>query len=127
MDFPIADVLEYIDWNPFFQVKFHTPYERHLVGTDGIWWITDSILWPSSRLYAAVQVWQLRGRYPNRNYPKIFNDQNVGEEAKKLFADAQKMLKVASTGRIDCSYSIYFILPTCCKTGTVFPRTDMMG
>lgn len=23
------------------------------------------------------QVWQLRGRYPNRGYPKIFNDQTV--------------------------------------------------
>lgn len=40
------------------------------------------------------QVWQLRGRYPNRNYPKIFNDQAVGAEAKKLFDDAQQMLKV---------------------------------
>ena len=24
-------------------------------------------------------VWQLRGKYPNRGYPKIFNDANVGE------------------------------------------------
>lgn len=23
-------------------------------------------------------VWQLRGRYPNRGYPKIFNDATVG-------------------------------------------------
>ena len=23
-------------------------------------------------------VWQLRGKYPNRGYPKIFNDQAVG-------------------------------------------------
>merc|ERR1719160_390807 len=38
------------------------------------------------------QVWQLRGKYPNRGYPKIFNDETVGEEAKKLFDDAQKML-----------------------------------
>jgi 5-methyltetrahydrofolate--homocysteine methyltransferase len=34
----------------------------------------------------------LRGRYPNRGYPKIFNDKTVGVEAKKLFVDAQKML-----------------------------------
>ena len=39
------------------------------------------------------QVWQLRGRYPNRGYPKIFNDDKVGAEAKRLFDDAQKMLK----------------------------------
>ena len=24
-------------------------------------------------------VWQLRGKYPNRGYPKIFNDQEVGK------------------------------------------------
>ena len=23
-------------------------------------------------------VWQLRGKYPNRGYPKIFNDEDVG-------------------------------------------------
>jgi 5-methyltetrahydrofolate--homocysteine methyltransferase len=56
-DFPLEDVLPYIDWNPFFQV------------------------------------WQLRGRYPNRGYPKIFNDETVGAEAKKLFDEAQEMLK----------------------------------
>merc|ERR1711988_453213 len=39
------------------------------------------------------QTWELRGKYPNRGYPKIFNDETVGEEAKKLFADAQDMLK----------------------------------
>ena len=40
----------------------------------------------------AEQVWQLRGRYPNRGYPKIFNDANVGAEAKKLFDEATEML-----------------------------------
>merc|ERR1712087_358113 len=39
------------------------------------------------------QTWELRGRYPNRGYPKIFNDKTVGGEAKKLFDDAQTMLK----------------------------------
>ncbi|XP_064623652.1 methionine synthase-like [Lineus longissimus] len=38
-------------------------------------------------------VWQLRGKYPNRGYPKIFNDKSVGEEAKKLFDEAQEMLE----------------------------------
>mmetsp|Transcript_5348 Transcript_5348/g.6454 ORF Transcript_5348/g.6454 Transcript_5348/m.6454 type:complete len:487 (+) Transcript_5348:172-1632(+) len=54
---PLEDVLDYIDWNPFFQT------------------------------------WELRGKYPNRGYPKIFNDERVGVEAKKLFDDAQDMLK----------------------------------
>lgn len=38
------------------------------------------------------QVWQLRGRYPNRGYPKIFQDENVGKEAQKLYDEAQMMI-----------------------------------
>jgi 5-methyltetrahydrofolate--homocysteine methyltransferase len=38
------------------------------------------------------QVFQLRARYPNRGFPKIFDDEAVGEEAKRLYADAQTML-----------------------------------
>ncbi|KAJ1366771.1 putative methionine synthase [Parelaphostrongylus tenuis] len=37
-------------------------------------------------------VWQLRGKYPNRAYPKIFNDDEVGEEAKRVYNDAQNWL-----------------------------------
>ncbi|XP_062383088.1 methionine synthase [Sardina pilchardus] len=37
-------------------------------------------------------IWQLRGKYPNRGYPKIFKDKTVGEEARKVFDDAQKLL-----------------------------------
>ncbi|KAL4434809.1 hypothetical protein ABPG77_005336 [Micractinium sp. CCAP 211/92] len=62
-DYPIEELLPYIDWNPFFQV------------------------------------WQLRGRYPNRGYPKIFNDETVGEEAKKLFDEAQAMLQDIIAGK----------------------------
>ncbi|KAJ9465371.1 Methionine synthase [Diplonema papillatum] len=39
------------------------------------------------------QVWQIRGKYPNRGYPKVFNCPEVGVEAKKLFNDAQAMIK----------------------------------
>ena len=56
-NFPLEQLIPYIDWNPFFQV------------------------------------WQLRGKYPNRGYPKIFNDEAVGEEAKKLHADAIKLVE----------------------------------
>jgi len=44
-------------------------------------------------------VWQLRGKYPNRGYPKIFEDETVGAEAKKVFDEAQKMLKSIVDGR----------------------------
>lgn len=52
IDYPLENLVDYIDWSPF----FHT--------------------------------WELRG-----TYPKILNDEVVGIEAKKLFDDAQKMLK----------------------------------
>lgn len=51
-DFPIKDLIPYIDWTPFFMT------------------------------------WRLRGAYP-----KIFDDKEVGIEAKKLFDDAQNLLK----------------------------------
>jgi len=38
-------------------------------------------------------VWQLRGKYPNRGYPKIFKDETVGAEAERVFNDAQTLLK----------------------------------
>lgn len=44
-------------------------------------------------------VWQLRGKYPNRGYPRIFEDAEVGAEAKRVFDDAQKMLKSICDGR----------------------------
>jgi len=51
-DYSLAELVDYIDWTPFFQS------------------------------------WELAGRYP-----KILDDEKVGAEAKKLFADAQAMLK----------------------------------
>jgi len=53
---------------------------------------------PLQKLVGAIdwnpffQVWRLRGKYPNRNYPKLFNDPTVGVEAKKLFGEAQALL-----------------------------------
>jgi len=47
------------------------------------------------------QVWQLRGKYPNRHYPNIFQDANVGKEAKKCFDDAQAMIQeIIKTGAL---------------------------
>lgn len=51
VDFPLDELVNYIDWSPF----FHT--------------------------------WELRG-----TYPKILNDEFAGQEATKLFKDAQAML-----------------------------------
>ena len=51
-DYPLQELVEYIDWTPF----FHS--------------------------------WELKG-----SYPKIFDDAEKGEEATKLFADAEAMLQ----------------------------------
>ena len=51
-DYPLDELVPYIDWTPFFQA------------------------------------WELKG-----SYPAIFEDSKVGDAAKKLFADAQALLK----------------------------------
>jgi 5-methyltetrahydrofolate--homocysteine methyltransferase len=51
-DYPLEELVSYIDWTPFFQT------------------------------------WELRG-----SYPRILEDKVVGDEAKKLFADAKALLK----------------------------------
>lgn len=43
--------------------------------------------------------WELRGKYPNRGYPRIFEDADVGGEARKLFDDAQAMLRQIIDGK----------------------------
>uniref|UniRef100_A0A5S6Q3Q8 Methionine synthase n=1 Tax=Trichuris muris TaxID=70415 RepID=A0A5S6Q3Q8_TRIMR len=42
---------------------------------------------------AFFDIWQLRGKYPNRAFPKLFNDPDVGPEAKVVYADAMNLLK----------------------------------
>ncbi|CAE1278796.1 metH [Acanthosepion pharaonis] len=49
---------------------------------------------------AFFDVWQLKGKYPNGSYPKIFKDKTVGSEAEKVFADAQKMLNKIISGKL---------------------------
>lgn len=157
-DYPIEDVLAYIDWNPFFQVRaagrrgvcacawaclwgeraaelqifaggrvqqqqtlrplrasagagvpspparLHCPLAslasacKHLLlqaanGTASNMHSTLPPAWtdllPATARVGGTQVWQLRGRYPNRGFPRIFNDPTVGPEAKKLYEEAQ--------------------------------------
>lgn len=65
-----------------------------------LYWLLPALQVSDRRIsfvtFAMLQVWQLRGRYPNRGYPKIFNDETVGGEAKKLFDEANEMLQVRS-------------------------------
>nr|XP_002733368.2 PREDICTED: methionine synthase-like [Saccoglossus kowalevskii] len=58
-------------------------------------------------------VWQLRGKYPNRGYPKIFNDKQVGEEAKRLFNDAQDMLNKIIDNKLIKASGVCGFWPAC--------------
>lgn len=54
-------------------------------------------------------VWQLRGKYPNRGYPKIFDDATVGEEARRVFGDAQQLLEeVQQKGSLQAAGAVAF-------------------
>eukprot|EP01013_Petalomonas_cantuscygni_P031057 TRINITY_DN57195_c0_g1_i1.p1 TRINITY_DN57195_c0_g1~~TRINITY_DN57195_c0_g1_i1.p1 ORF type:complete len:1302 (+),score=410.56 TRINITY_DN57195_c0_g1_i1:81-3908(+) len=55
-------------------------------------------------------VWQVRGKYPNRGYPKVFNDPTVGEQAKTLFREANTLLDrviAAKSLRAEGCYAFY--------------------
>jgi 5-methyltetrahydrofolate--homocysteine methyltransferase len=49
-------------------------------------------------------VWQLRGKYPHKGYPKIFNDPTVGQQAKQTYDDAQEMLNDIINDKIQLSF-----------------------
>src|SRR5690606_17397176 len=66
----IADLVDYIDWTPFFRT------------------------------------WDLHGRYPY-----IFKDEVVGEQAKTLFDDAQKMLSQIISENWLVAKGVYGIFP----------------
>lgn len=57
--------------------------------------------------------WQLRGKYPNRGFPRIFNDATVGSEAKKLFDDAQSMLDEICQQRLLRANGVYAFYRAC--------------
>jgi len=79
----------HVDWN----MPENIPHTPNLIGDKVIDNVSIEELVPYIDWNPFFQTWQLRGRYPNRGYPKIFNDQTVGEEAKKLHNDAMKMLE----------------------------------
>merc|ERR1712187_334874 len=55
--------------------------------------------------------WELRGRYPNRGYPKIFNDKKIGATAKKVFDEAQTLLKTIIQDKLLQVKAVHGIFP----------------
>lgn len=56
-------------------------------------------------------MWQLRGRYPNRGFPKIFNDEQVGAEAKRLHGEAMQMLTMIQEKKRVTLKAIFGLFP----------------
>ncbi|HEV7224811.1 MAG TPA: methionine synthase [Pirellulales bacterium] len=69
-DFPLAELVEYIDWSPFFMA------------------------------------WELRGKFP-----RIFDDETVGEEARKLYDDARRLLDEIVEKRLLRAKAVYGFWP----------------
>uniref|UniRef100_A0A0N5C7E0 Methionine synthase n=1 Tax=Strongyloides papillosus TaxID=174720 RepID=A0A0N5C7E0_STREA len=74
------------DWNT------HTSYVPTFLGTKAFNDVPLEVIVPYIDWKPFFDVWQLRGKYPNRGYPNIFNDADVGGEAKKVFDEANVML-----------------------------------
>lgn len=56
-------------------------------------------------------MWQLRGRYPNRGFPKIFNDDSVGDEARRLHGEALEMLSMLKSKKRVTLKAIFGLYP----------------
>ncbi|HXG09992.1 MAG TPA: methionine synthase [Gemmataceae bacterium] len=69
-DFPLAEIVPYIDWSPFFLA------------------------------------WELSGKYP-----AILDDPKVGEEARKLFADAGRLLERIVKEKLLTAHAVYGFFP----------------
>jgi 5-methyltetrahydrofolate--homocysteine methyltransferase len=69
-DYPLDELVPYIDWTPFFQA------------------------------------WELKG-----SYPAIFQDSAVGEAARKVFADAQVLLKRFVAERLVRARAVFGLFP----------------
>ncbi len=69
-DFPLGEIVPYIDWSPFFMA------------------------------------WELSGKYP-----QILSDKTVGAEAKRLFGDAERLLKRIVAERLIHANAVYGFYP----------------
>ncbi|HEY7329203.1 MAG TPA: methionine synthase [Gemmataceae bacterium] len=69
-DFPLTEIVPYIDWSPFFMA------------------------------------WEMSGKYPH-----ILSDAKVGSEARKLFEDANHLLKRIIADMALCAHAVYGFWP----------------
>lgn len=60
---------------------------RHVINDYPVSALVGKINWKM-----LFHVYGIHGKYPNSTYPRIFRDEHVGAEARKLFSEAQEML-----------------------------------
>ncbi|CAI2332756.1 unnamed protein product [Caenorhabditis sp. 36 PRJEB53466] len=94
-----------IDWNKFSPVKPSFLGRREFQDFD----LNELVPYIDWKPF--FDVWQLRGKYPNRSYPKIFNDADVGAEAKKVFDDAKVWLRKLIDEKILVANAVISFLP----------------
>jgi len=82
-DFPLAELVPYIDWSPFFSV------------------------------------WELRGKYP-----RIFEDPQVGSDARRLFDDAQQLLAELIEQRAIRAAGVYGFWPAASQGDDILVFAD---
>ncbi|KAJ1934261.1 hypothetical protein FBU59_005756, partial [Linderina macrospora] len=109
-----------IDWN----TPENQPPKPNLVGTKVYDDYDLNQVLPYIDWNPFFQVWQLRGKYPNRGYPKLFNDATVGEEARRLFDEAQVMLKDLLDNRRIRASAIISILPANARGDDIVVYSD---
>ncbi len=92
--------------------KLKIDWEKEIIPTPNFVGVKTFLNYPMEEIREYISwvfyfvVWQLRGKYPD-----IFNDPKVGEEARKLFADANQMLDRIINEKALTANGIAAILP----------------
>jgi len=82
-DYPLGELVPYIDWSPFFMT------------------------------------WELKGKFP-----KIFDDETVGAQARELYRDAKKILDAVIADRSLVAHAVYGFFPAAADGDDVILYTD---
>jgi 5-methyltetrahydrofolate--homocysteine methyltransferase len=87
----------------------YTPPEPGFIGVRALTDYNLENLLPRIDWTPFFQTWQLQGAYPD-----IFNDERVGAEARKVFDDAQAMLRRIIDERLLTANAVFGFLPANC-------------
>jgi len=88
-----------IDWEAMKTKPAELPVKPTFLGARVFEYPLESLL-PYIDWNPFFALWQLRGKYPNRTYPKIFDDAGVGAEARRVYDEANVMLKELCEGKL---------------------------